>query len=144
MRTLLLILACHSVWAQSPSSGERHEFVIANFRTRAASTLPKARIVYGTYGQLNARKDNAVLLPSHYMANFHGYEWLIGPGKRARSRRAVSGRDRAVRQRQFVFAEQHAGAVSRAALSGNHHPRQRGSRPPAADRGARRSLIFAP
>src|SRR5262249_61533750 len=34
--------------------------------------------VYGTYGHLNAAKDNAVLLPSHYMANFHGYEWLIG------------------------------------------------------------------
>ncbi len=41
-------------------------------------TLPQARVVYGTYGHLNAAKDNVVLLPSHYMANFHGYEWLIG------------------------------------------------------------------
>jgi homoserine O-acetyltransferase len=39
--------------------------------------LPKARIVYGTYGTLNAARDNAVLLPSHYMANHHGYDWLI-------------------------------------------------------------------
>jgi homoserine O-acetyltransferase len=30
---------------------------------------------------LNAAKDNAVLLPSYYRANYHGYEWLIGPGK---------------------------------------------------------------
>jgi homoserine O-acetyltransferase len=30
---------------------------------------------------LNAAKDNVVLLPSHYMADFHGYEWLIGPDK---------------------------------------------------------------
>ena len=44
--------------------------------------MPEARVVYGTYGKLNAAKDNVVLLPSHYMANFHGYEWLIG-GERA-------------------------------------------------------------
>src|SRR5271163_3886096 len=60
---------------------ERHEFVIANFRTESGAVLPQARIVYATYGRLNADRSNAVLLPSHYMANFHGYEWLIGPGK---------------------------------------------------------------
>jgi homoserine O-acetyltransferase len=60
------------------AKGERHEFLIANFRTESGVTLPQARIVYGTYGQLNAAKDNAVLLPSHYLADFHGYEWLIG------------------------------------------------------------------
>jgi homoserine O-acetyltransferase len=59
---------------------EHHEFVIADFRTEGGVTLPKARIVYGTYGHLNAARDNVVLLPSHYMANYHGYEWLIGPG----------------------------------------------------------------
>src|SRR5271169_4044397 len=60
---------------------ERHEFVIANFKTESGVTLPEAHVVYGTYGHLNAAKDNAVLLPSHYMANFHGYEWLIGPDR---------------------------------------------------------------
>ena len=53
-------------------------FTIENFRTESGVTLPKARVVYGTYGTLNAARDNAVLLPSHYMANHHGYEWLIG------------------------------------------------------------------
>ena len=43
--------------------------------------LPLARIVYGTYGHLNADRSNTVLLPSHYMANYHGYEWLIGSEK---------------------------------------------------------------
>src|SRR6185295_4260091 len=57
---------------------ERHEFVIANFKTESGVTLPQARIVYGTYGKLNAAKDNAILLPSHYLADYHGYEWLIG------------------------------------------------------------------
>jgi homoserine O-acetyltransferase len=64
--------------AQPPHSAEHHEFVIDNFRTESGATLPRARIVYGTYGTLNAARDNAVLLPSHYMANHHGYEWLIG------------------------------------------------------------------
>lgn len=81
-RFIGLLLFTHLLVAQtSTGGGERHEFVIANFQTESGVKLPEARIVYGTYGQLNAAHDNAVLLPSHYMANFHGYEWLIGPGK---------------------------------------------------------------
>ena len=59
---------------------EHRQFVITNFRTESGVTLPEARVVYGTYGHLNTAHDNVVLLPSHYMANHHGYEWLIGPG----------------------------------------------------------------
>jgi homoserine O-acetyltransferase len=58
-----------------------HAYVIHNFKIESGVTLPEAKIVYGTYGHLNAAGDNAILLPSHYMANLHGYEWLIGPGK---------------------------------------------------------------
>jgi len=60
---------------------EHREFTIENFRTESGVVLPKARIVYGTYGRLNAARDNVILLPAHYMATHHGYEWLIGPGK---------------------------------------------------------------
>jgi homoserine O-acetyltransferase/O-succinyltransferase len=68
----------------APHAAAHHEFVIENFRTESGVVLPKARIVYGTYGTLNAARDNAVLLPSHYMANHHGYDWLIaGPGAAA-------------------------------------------------------------
>lgn len=81
MKTLIVLLFVPSILvAQAPDS-EAHEFVISNFRTESGVTLPKARVVYGTYGRLNEAKDNVVLLPSHYMANFHGYEWLIGPGR---------------------------------------------------------------
>ena len=55
-----------------------HEFVIANFKTESGATLPQAKVVYGTYGHLNAARDNVVLVPSHYMADHRGYEWLIG------------------------------------------------------------------
>jgi homoserine O-acetyltransferase len=61
--------------------GQQHEYIIHNFHTESGVTLPDAKIVYGTYGHLNAAGDNAILLPSHYMANWHGYTWLIGPGK---------------------------------------------------------------
>jgi homoserine O-acetyltransferase/O-succinyltransferase len=58
-----------------------HTFLLHNFRTESGVVLPEAKIVYGTYGHLNAAGDNAILVPSHYMADMHGYEWLIGPGK---------------------------------------------------------------
>jgi homoserine O-acetyltransferase len=85
-KLIILFLTSTALFAQPAAAparpeSEQHEFVLANFHTESGVTLPQARIVYGTYGRLNAAKDNAVLLPSHYMANLHGYEWLIGPGK---------------------------------------------------------------
>jgi homoserine O-acetyltransferase len=59
----------------------KHEFVIKNFKTESGVVLPEARIVYGTYGTLNADKSNAILLPSHYMAKLNGYGWLIKDSK---------------------------------------------------------------
>jgi len=76
-----IVLCCSVLNAQpKPLSSEQHEFRIPSFKTESGVTIPEALIVYGTYGKLNAAHDNAILLPSHYMANYHGYEWLIGPG----------------------------------------------------------------
>jgi homoserine O-acetyltransferase/O-succinyltransferase len=58
-----------------------HEFVIKDFKTESGAVLPQARVVYGTFGTLNASGDNVVLLPSHYMADMNGYGWVIGAGK---------------------------------------------------------------
>ena len=63
--------------AQPRVALERHEFLIRDFRTESGVVLPEARVVYTTLGTLNANGDNAVLLPSHYMATFSGYNWLI-------------------------------------------------------------------
>src|SRR5690242_14574178 len=49
-----------------------------HFTFESGATVPNVKVVYGTYGHLNAARDNVVLLPSHYMADCHGYEWLIG------------------------------------------------------------------
>src|SRR5947208_1803392 len=79
-RALVLLLAPALVGAQAPHAAEHHTFVMSTFTFESGATVPNVQIVYGTYGHLNAARDNAVLLPSHYMANHHGYEWLIGPG----------------------------------------------------------------
>ncbi|HEY2820396.1 MAG TPA: alpha/beta fold hydrolase [Candidatus Acidoferrum sp.] len=90
MKKLIVLCAIFQVFAfrtalraQDPPNpkappSERHECVIANFKTESGVTLPQAKIVYGTYGHLNAAPDNVILMPSHYMADYHGYEWLIG------------------------------------------------------------------
>jgi homoserine O-acetyltransferase/O-succinyltransferase len=66
-----------------PPALQRHEFVIHDFRTESGVVLPEAHVVYSTLGTLNAAGDNAILLPSHYMATFNGYNWLIGEQDRA-------------------------------------------------------------
>jgi homoserine O-acetyltransferase len=91
MKMKRLVLPVLGLWlslapllhAADDKTGEpvEHRFTLRAFATESGSVLPQAQLVYGTYGKLNANGDNAVLLPSHYMAELHGYEWLIGPGK---------------------------------------------------------------
>ena len=56
-----------------------HVYDLGAFAVESGVTIPHATLVYATYGHLNARHDNAILLPSHYLADHHGYDWLIGP-----------------------------------------------------------------
>jgi homoserine O-acetyltransferase/O-succinyltransferase len=76
----IAVLVPSNALAQQPSAPkfERHEFVVRNFKTESGVVLPQARLVYTTLGKPNAAATNAILLPSHYMADFNGYNWLIG------------------------------------------------------------------
>jgi homoserine O-acetyltransferase len=78
--SLLLMLVAPATGAHA-ADGDEHVFVIDNLKLESGAILPRAVVKYGVYGKLNAAKDNVILLPSHYMADSHGYEWLIGPGK---------------------------------------------------------------
>jgi homoserine O-acetyltransferase len=80
---ILLLLSVPGGGAQPAPPLERHDFVLHDFHTESGTVLPEAHVVYATLGALNAAGDNAVLLPSHYMANVNGYNWLIGPKDRA-------------------------------------------------------------
>ncbi|HVB31454.1 MAG TPA: alpha/beta fold hydrolase [Gemmatimonadaceae bacterium] len=78
---LLALAAAPALAQQRPDPADVRDFVIRNFKTESGVVLPAARIVYGTYGHLDAARDNAVLLPSYYMGDHRGYEWLIGQGR---------------------------------------------------------------
>src|SRR5262249_42538229 len=77
MKILLAFVAVAASLLQPAPTLERREFVITDFRTESGAVLPEARVVYTTLGTLDAAGTNAILLPSHYMANFNGYNWLI-------------------------------------------------------------------
>jgi homoserine O-acetyltransferase/O-succinyltransferase len=77
---ITLAAAPISARAQSIDHAEHHAFVMDHFTFESGATVPNVKVVYGTFGHLDAARDNVVLLPSHYMADHHGYEWLIGPG----------------------------------------------------------------
>ena len=83
VRFIVAVLALLSSFATPAlaADGDRRPFLIKQFKLENGTVLPQARVMYATYGTLNAAHDNAVLLPSHYMADSHGYEWLIGPDK---------------------------------------------------------------
>ena len=78
--TFALLLASVALrsHAQDPV---RHDFLLKNFKTEAGVVLPELHLVYGTYGTLNPAHSNAILLPSHYMAELHGYGFLIRSDK---------------------------------------------------------------
>ncbi|QYE33078.1 alpha/beta fold hydrolase (plasmid) [Polymorphobacter sp. PAMC 29334] len=77
----LFVAAALPPGAAAAKDGDRRAFVIHDFKLENGAILPEARVMYATYGTLNAARDNAILLPSHYMADAHGYEWLIGSDK---------------------------------------------------------------
>ena len=48
-------------------------------RLQRGGTLAQARIVYKTFGRLNARRDNVILYPTSYSAHHTDIEWLVSP-----------------------------------------------------------------
>ena len=112
MRFIALIIALFGMqFAQAQAVAPdaepvQQEFIIKNYKTESGAVLPEARIVYGTYGKLNSKGDNAILLPSHYMAEMHGYGWLIGPGKALDPTKLFLVTSELSRQRAVILAFQ--------------------------------------
>jgi homoserine O-acetyltransferase/O-succinyltransferase len=67
--------------AQAPADPQRRFLEIADFRFEGGGVLPMARVAYATFGTLNAARDNAVLLTTSYGADYHVYDFAVGPGK---------------------------------------------------------------
>ncbi|MEO0770337.1 MAG: alpha/beta fold hydrolase [Cyanobacteria bacterium J06649_4] len=55
-------------------------FKLLNFSLQCGVELPVAEVVYQTYGELNAAKNNAILYPTSYGAQHTDVNWLVRPG----------------------------------------------------------------
>ena len=55
-------------------------FSLQNFRLQCGITLPAVTLVYETYGNLNAERNNVVLYPTSYGAQHSDVDWLVRPG----------------------------------------------------------------
>lgn len=67
--------------AQQPPHVAHQLFELGDFPLESGEILPGGKILYVTYGRLNGRKDNAVLVTSFHGGNHHGYDFLIGSGR---------------------------------------------------------------
>ena len=52
-----------------------------DFTLESGATLPAAKLSYTVHGSMNTEGNNAILVPSFYLGDHHGYDFLIGPGK---------------------------------------------------------------
>src|SRR5262245_15074231 len=67
--------------AQTPPDPHHRTYSLGNLRLESGATLRDAKLAYATFGVLNAARDNAVLVPSWYGSDHHGYDFLIGAGR---------------------------------------------------------------
>ena len=72
-----LLFASHSAIAE----GDHKVFDLGSFEFESGEVLPNTKLSYVTHGSLNEARTNAVLVPSAYGGDHHGYDFLIGPGK---------------------------------------------------------------
>ena len=76
-----MILGLTVAWQSADADGDHKVFELGAFTFESGVTLPDTKLSYVTHGKLNADKSNAVLVPSAYGGDHHGYDYLIGPGK---------------------------------------------------------------
>ena len=56
-------------------------FQLKNFELQSGAVLPDARLAYRTWGELNAARDNVVVLPTFYTGTHQRNEGYFGPGR---------------------------------------------------------------
>ena len=56
-------------------------FALGDFELQSGVVLPSAKLAYKTYGELNASRDNVVLLPTFYTGSHMRNEGFFGAGR---------------------------------------------------------------
>ncbi len=62
-------------------TGDARIFELGDVALQSGAVLPAARLVYKTYGRLNAAADNVIVLPTFYTGNHLRNEGFFGPGR---------------------------------------------------------------
>lgn len=83
MQTLRIVLSLIlSVITSFSFGNDIHTiFNLGNFELESGAILPSAKLSYITHGTLNEEKDNLILVPSAYLGDHHGYDYLIQANK---------------------------------------------------------------
>jgi homoserine O-acetyltransferase len=55
-------------------------FELGDFRLQRGATLRGCKLAFKTFGELNVRKDNAIVYPTWYSGQHYDNEWLVGEG----------------------------------------------------------------
>ena len=74
---LLLVVLPASLIAD----GDHQIFSLGDFPLESGTVLPGAKLSYVTHGRLNADKSNLILVPSAYLGDHHGFDFIISDGK---------------------------------------------------------------
>jgi homoserine O-acetyltransferase len=61
--------------------GDHSTFDLGDFELQSGVVLPSAKLAYKTYGELNASRDNVVLLPTFYTGSHTRNEGFFGDGR---------------------------------------------------------------
>jgi homoserine O-acetyltransferase/O-succinyltransferase len=68
--------------AEAPAMSDHQIFEASNIQLQKGGFLPTVRLAYKTVGTLNARRDNAVVVPTWYTGTHDDLEArLVGPGR---------------------------------------------------------------
>jgi homoserine O-acetyltransferase len=70
-----------SVAASSLAQGRQQFAELGDFMLESGQTIRQCRIGYRTYGQLNATKSNAVLVPTYFGGTTSQHEAFVGKGR---------------------------------------------------------------
>mgnify|MGYP001356200262 CR=1 FL=1 len=63
------------------ADGDHQIFSLGDFPLESGTVLPSAKLSYVTHGRLNADKSNLILVPSAYLGDHHGFDFIISDGK---------------------------------------------------------------
>jgi homoserine O-acetyltransferase/O-succinyltransferase len=64
-----------------PDTSPARFFELENFQLQNGSTLPRVRLSYWVYGEINDAADNTILFPTWFASTRSANSWLIGDGR---------------------------------------------------------------